>query len=111
MKRPFPVTFLGGLFIVIGVAALAYHLSTSPFDRWMILIAALEILAIVAGVFLLLGRNWARWLMLAWIAFHVYAAALNSWSLAGAHLVLLIAVAYSLLTPPASRYFRSAPSQ
>ena len=37
----------------------------------MISIALFELLAVLAGVFLLKGRNWARWLLLLWIAFHV----------------------------------------
>jgi len=37
-------------------------------DVW---IEATELLAFVAGVFMLRGHNWARWLALAWIAFHV----------------------------------------
>src|ERR1700757_3864306 len=58
MKRPFEVTFLGGLFIIAGTVGLVYHLSDRPVDHWIILIAAVRILAIVGGVFLLLGRGW-----------------------------------------------------
>jgi hypothetical protein len=110
MKRPFAVTFLGWLFIVVGPAALCYHLVKGSLDIWMIPIAVLEITAVVAGVFLLKGRNWARWLLLAWIAFHVVAMALNSISTAVAHLLLLIAVGYFLFTPPDSNYFKSVPT-
>ena len=35
-------------------------------------------LAIVCGVFLLRGHNWARWLALAWIAFHVVLSAFHA---------------------------------
>ena len=34
------------------------------------LVELTELIAIVCGVFLLQGRNWARWLALAWIASH-----------------------------------------
>ena len=78
MKRPLPVTILGGLFIVAGLTGLVYHLSEGPLDRGMILISMVRILAIVGGVFLLLGHNWARWLMLAWLAFHVRAHAVGA---------------------------------
>jgi len=59
----------------------------------------------VAGVFLLRGARWARWLVLAWLAFHVVVSALNSLSDAMAHVVLLLVVGYFLLGPPASKYF------
>jgi hypothetical protein len=108
MKRPFAVVFLGWLFIAVGLFALLYHLLTSSLDYWMILIALFEIGAIVAGVFLIKGRNWARWLLLLWIAFHVFASALNSLSASVPHLLLLVAVGYFLFTPPDSKYFGSA---
>ena len=37
-----------------------------------------RLLQIVAGVFMLYGRNWARWLLVAWIAFHIVVGALHS---------------------------------
>jgi hypothetical protein len=108
MKRPFAVNFLGCLFVVVGIAAVVYHLIKGTLDFWMVLIALLEILAIVAGIFLIKGRNWARGLLMAWIGFHVIAGALNSLSAAAPHLLLLIAVGYFLFTPPDSKYFGSA---
>lgn len=111
MKRPFSVVFLGWLFIVVGLAALVYHLVKDRLDFWTIPIALVEIIAIVAGVFLLKGQGWARWLQLAWLAFHVVVSALNSLSSSVPHLVLLIAVGYFLFTPPDSSYFRSARSK
>ena len=71
MERPLPVTILGCLFILAGLVGLAYHLSQRPLDAWVALIAFIRVIAIVGGVFLLKGRNWARWLMIAWVGFHV----------------------------------------
>ena len=111
MKRPLPVTILGGLFIVAGITGLVYHLSESPLDCGMVLISIVRIIAIVGGVFLLIGHNWARWLMLAWLAFHVVVSAFHSLSECLAHVALLIIVGYVLLRPPASKYFQSAGSE
>lgn len=111
MKRPFAVNFLGFLFIAVGIAALLYHLITGARDVWMIVIALFELIAVLAGVFLLKGRNWARWLLLAWVASHIYFGMLNSLATGASHLLLFIAVAYFLFTPPDSRYFRSAVSE
>ena len=108
MKRPFAVTFLGWLFIAVGLLALLYHLIRGGIDVWMFLIAPFEMIAVVTGYFLLKGRNWARWLLLLWIAFHVIATGLNSLSESVPHLLLLVAVAYFLFTPPDSKYFGSA---
>ena len=108
MKRPFAVTFLGFLFIVVGLANSIFYLSKGPLDRWTLPVSLIGVIAIVGGIFLLKGRNWARWLLLAWLAFHVVVSALNSLSGSVAHLVLLAAISYFLLTPPDSRYFSSA---
>jgi hypothetical protein len=111
MKRPLPVTIIGCLFIVAGLVGLVYHLSESPLDHWIVLISIVRIIAVVGGVFLLIGHNWARWLMLAWLVFHVVVSAFHSLSEFMPHVVLLMVVGYVLLGPPASKYFQSAPSE
>ena len=105
MKRPFAVGFLGWSFIFVGLAALLYHLIKGTLDSWMIAIALFELVAVLAGIFLLRGRNWARWLLMAWVAIHVYIGAEHSLSAGVPHLLLFIAVAYFLFTPPDSKYF------
>jgi hypothetical protein len=111
MKHPIPVTILGCLFIIVGLVGLPYHLSQRPLDRWIVVICFIELVAVVGGVFLLKGRSWARWLMLAWLAFHVVESAFNSLSDCIAHAVLFLVVAYFLLTPPDSKYFQASPSE
>jgi hypothetical protein len=108
MKRPFQVTMLGWLFIAVGILSTIYHLLKSPLDRWTVPILLVGTIAIVAGVFLLRGARWARWLVLAWLAFHVVVSALNSLPDAMPHFVLLLVVGYFLLGPPTSKYFQSA---
>jgi len=110
MKRPLPVTILGCLFIVVGLVGLAYHLSQRPLDRWVALVSFIRVLAFLGGVFLLKGRTWARWLVLVWLAFRVGLSAFQSRSNCLAHGVLLLAVAYFLVTPPDSQYFQAWPS-
>jgi hypothetical protein len=107
MKRPFTITILGCLFIVAGLVGLVYHLSERPLDRWIVLISAIRIVAVVGGVFLLLGHNWARWIVLAWLLFHVVVSAFHGLSESIAHVVLLLVVGYFLLGPAASKYFQS----
>ena len=106
LKRPYEVTVAGWLFVVIGILNTAWHLWKGTFDRWMIAILFLTLSAIVAGVFLLRGARWARWLALAWVAFHVVVSALNSVPAALPHAVLLLVIGYVLLGPPTAEYFR-----
>ena len=111
MKRPLPVTILGSLFIVAGSVGLVYYLSERPLEDGIALISLLRIVAILGGVFLLMRRGWARWLLLAWLGVHVVISAFHSVSQALAHVVLLIVVAYFLLRPPTSNYFQTSPSE
>jgi uncharacterized membrane protein HdeD (DUF308 family) len=104
--RPYQVTFLGWLFIVVGIVSTAIHLWKGTFDRWMPLIVLVGILAVVAGANLLRGANWARWLILVWLAFHVIVSALNSLGEALPHIVLLLVIGYVLLGPPTSSFFQ-----
>src|SRR6185436_11330703 len=93
-----------------GVIGLAYHASKfnvqSPFEHDFAWICFVRLLAIVGGVFTLRGSNWARWLLLVWIAYHVILSAFHSSGLV-IHSLLLAAVVYFLFRPRASAYFRT----
>lgn len=106
MQRPFQVTVLGWLFIVVGIVSTADHLWKGTLDRWTIPTVLVGVVAVVAGVFLLRGARWARWLLLAWLAFHVAVSAFESLSVALPHAALLLVVGYVLLGPPTSKYFQ-----
>lgn len=99
---------LGWLFILVGIVSTAYHLWKGSLDRWTFPIVLVGAIAVLAGAFLLRGARWARWLLLAWLAFHVVVSALNSFSDALPHIVLLLVVGYFLLGPPTSKYFQRA---
>jgi uncharacterized membrane protein HdeD (DUF308 family) len=109
MKRPISVTILGVVFIAAGLVGIVYHLSERPVDASIVLVTFVRLLAVVGGVFLLMGHSWARWLLVAWLALHVVVSGFHSLSEMAAHAVLLVVVVYFLFTPPASRYFRPAP--
>jgi hypothetical protein len=109
--RPISVTVIAFLFIVVGTLGFIEHIHTlahaaAPPQREGILIEVTELLAILAGAFMLRRQNWARWLALAWMAFHVVIGALNSFSQAAIHTLLLALIAWCLFNPEANRYFR-----
>lgn len=110
-KRPFEVTFLGWLFITVGIFSTTYHLLRGSLDRWVIPIVLVGVIAVVAGILLLRGVGWSRWVLLAWLAFHVVAIALESLSGALSHLLLLVVVGYFLLGPRTSGYFQHTPQE
>jgi hypothetical protein len=75
MKRPFQVRVPGWAFTSVGILNTIYHLLKGALDRWTVPILLVGTTAIVAGVFLLRGSRWARWLVLAWLAFQVVVSA------------------------------------
>jgi len=107
-KRPLAVLIVGCLFIETGVLGLAYHLTdfkiSKPVESELIWISLVRLLAIVSGVFMLLGRNWARWLALAWIAFHVVIS-FPSIQQVVFHALLFLLIAYCLYRPEVRAYF------
>ena len=74
-KCPIAVTVIAVLLALTGAAGLIgdlLHLKSIAAEHYeTIWIAVIHALAIVSGAFMLVGRNWARWLALAWMAFHV----------------------------------------
>ncbi len=102
-KRPLAVTIIGWLYIAVGTIGFGYHIRELTAEPW---IEAVRLLAIAAGAFLLRGQNWARWLVLAWMAFHVWVGWLNGWQQAATHALFLVVLAWFLLRGPAAKYFQ-----
>ncbi len=113
-KRPISITVISGIFLLAGVVGLAYHGAElaragryQQGDFWVLFV---RLLAVIGGAFLLRGANWARWLLVAWLMFHVALSALHSASEFIVHGLLLGVIAYFLFHRPASAYFRGAHS-
>jgi len=115
-KRPRSITIISAIFIAFGGIALLTsllspvdalrHIAGHPFEYAPIYVA--RILAVLCGVFMLYGFNWARWLLVGWIGFHVIVGVLHSpWSTL-VHSLLFGVVAYFLFCPRASAYFRGS---
>jgi hypothetical protein len=54
---------------------------------------------------MLLGKNWARWLALAWITFHVVISFYHSIQQVLVHALVLLLFVYCLYRPAAGAYF------
>jgi hypothetical protein len=111
IKRPLSITFFGCLFIVVSTLGLVYHLTTEfkprlPFQQELFWISLVRILAIVGGVFLLRGHDWARWLLLAWMAFHVIISFHHPLPELIMHAVLFAILLYVFFRPRANAFFR-----
>ena len=113
-ERPLAVTILGCVYIVIGAVGFVYHFTEfrtrNAFQSEDVWIELVRLLAIVSGAFMLRGHNWARWLAIAWIAFHVVLSVFQSFSQFSIHCLFCAIIAWLLVRHDAARYFRSHPS-
>lgn len=111
-KRPLSVTVLAFIYIAIGAIGFVRHFPNLPGMRAFryddVWIELTEFLAILCGVFMLRGRNWARWLAVAWMAFHVILSALDGFHGFAIHALFCAVIAWFLFRLEAARYFRGA---
>jgi len=106
-RPPVSVLVIACLYLAVGLIGFTYHfselLARHP-DAWAI--EATEFLALLAGIGLLLRWNWARWLAIAWIAFHVAISLHDPLSRLAVHIAFFLVITATLLRPAASLWFR-----
>ena len=106
-QRPLSVTILAWVYIAAGAIGFVYHFrELLTLQRDSFWVEPIRLLAIVSGAFMLRGRNWARWLALAWMAFHVVVSAFHPIAELAVHALFFAVIAWVLLRPAAARYFR-----
>ncbi len=113
-RRPRSITIISWIFIAFGSIALLTGLL--PFGditaaqriaelkgHWIVHVS--RILQVLCGVFILRGFNWARWLLVVWIGFHIILSALHSPLQLLMHILIFAVVLYFLFRRQASAYF------
>ena len=119
IKPPRSVTIISWIFNAFGSIALLTSLlpkspgaeeriaefrSQHPFEYILMYVG--PIIAVVCGIFILRGCNWARWLLAVWFGYNV-AGALFHWPFKSLIPALLFAVAvYFLFRPKSTQFFR-----
>ena len=114
-KRPLSVTIIGCVYLTVGAVGFVYHFreleSSHAFPYDAVAVELSELLAILCGGFMLRGHNWARWVALAWIVFHVVLSTLHSFGQFAVHCLFCAVITWSLFHRGATRYFRDARSE
>ena len=111
-QRPMAVTGVAWLLIMVGTGMFIFHAPELLHWRWdAFLIEPLELLAVLAGIFMIRRRNWARWLALAWLAFHVALTIFPPFQGLVVHVLILAGIAWILLRSDAAEYFRGTGGQ
>lgn len=118
-KRPLSITIISWLFLIFGIvmcilAVIPYFQSGSAgFSSltavgWgeLTLLFIIRAISTVCGVYMLIGYNWARWLFVVWLVFHIAISIQSSaWVIIG-HTLIAIVVIFFLFRPAASAWFR-----
>ena len=118
-RRPIAITILGWLFVVVGVAGLLSSTLSLISDsaRPAVgpahgaepgLVLTVRALAVVGGVLILYGVSWARWLLVAWMAWHVVLSLGHSRGELAVHAFFLVVLLFVLFNRRASAYFGTA---
>jgi len=104
-RVPISVIVVAALYLSVGIGTFIFHFKDlrAPGGIW---IEATEFLAIVCGLFLLGAHNWARWLAIAWMTFHVLLSLGDMRQLA-VHSAFLVFIAWALFRADANRFFRA----
>lgn len=104
-KRPIAVLFVSCLYIAVGTIGFALNFpKLIMLQHDSIWIEVTELLALIAGAFMLRGQNWACWLALVWMAFHLVISfpVLRQVVI---HSIIFALIAWVLFRPDARRYF------
>ena len=113
-RRPVTVLVVGAIFLVLGCLDLYRGLAplfSRPGPARLasddVLVGAIGLAALVGGAFLIAGRNWARWLLVAWMALHV-GLSLGDPAKLLAHVAIFGFIVFLLFRRPTAAYFRGS---
>ena len=105
-RPPVPVLIVAGAYLAVGILGFVAHfqefLTTPSEGVW---IELTELVAVVTAVFLFRGRNWARWLAVAWILFHVILSAFGNIRELSMHVALTLLIVWLLFRQATARWF------
>jgi hypothetical protein len=114
-KRPLSVMVVACLYLVVGTVGFIFHFSefwARPSFRYdSFWIELTELVAVVSGLFILRRQNWARWLAIVWIAFHVGLSFFHNLQEVAMHCLFFVVIAWALFRRSAGQYFRDARAQ
>jgi hypothetical protein len=122
MKRPRTITLVAWIFILVGAAGIladlwplltpdaSHQIEKLRADGLADLAPAwgLRALAIIGGVGLLGGANWARWLLALWMLAHVGISLLHSLGEVLTHCAIFLPILYCLFRRPIQPFFHAS---
>ena len=109
MKRPLAITLTAWFFILAGIIGFAYHFYEhlfSGFDGEAILVLMVRMLAILGGILILKAKNFGRWLLIVWMAYHMALSFYHDTMQVVMHTVFLLALLVIFFHSRVRQYFK-----
>jgi hypothetical protein len=109
MKRPLPVTLISFTFIIAGISGIVYHgtelknIFADPNVTWVFVV---RLAAVAGGVYALRGNNWARWLLVSWIAYHIFLSFYHTMPQVAIHVLFALLTVLALFNKKSNSYFK-----
>lgn len=113
--RPLSITILAWAFVAVCTVGLVYHLVPRPGaaldeavrEQGFVWVLGVRLLGVLGGLYVLGGYNWARWLLVVWLGYHVILSGLHSPLKMAVHGALFAVLLWVFFRGPASAYFRT----
>ena len=123
-RRPLSITIIGWLFIAVGTGGILkdlWPLLTSHAGEQLAMFRTewlreivpawtVRLSGAIGGAFLLRGANWARWLLVAWMAFHVGLSVMHDLTQLLVHVAFFVPILFFLFRPQVGGFFREESS-
>lgn len=115
MRRPPPsIAIIAGLFAAVGcldvVRGIAPLFQVGRLASDDVLVIGIAVAAWIGAIFVAFGHNWARWLLAAWMGFHVAVGVGGGLVPLVAHVLIFGLLVFFLFRPRVAGHFRPAPA-
>ncbi len=106
-KRPWPVVVIACLYLLVGVLGFAAHFrELIQHHPDAMGIELTELVGAISGVGLLMRKQWARWLALVWILFHVALSLFHPIRELAIHTAFCVLIIWALFRAETRDWFR-----
>ena len=116
-RRPISLTLVGWLFVVVALVGTSWVLlpglwgeparpdgALLPADGWYVLIT--QVVAFAGGALLLAGIEEGRWVLVAWLAAHVWLTVGGDVARLATHVAMFVVITWLLFRPAATAWLK-----
>lgn len=100
-KTPRSSLVIGAIFFAVGIGGIVNQAlgfgATRSLDLEVTLAIVVRLLAVVGGLALIRGKSWARWLLLAWLVWHIVLGAMHSTEALLIHIAITAVIGWFLI--------------